>query len=190
MTRAEPNSITESETGAVPPEMWAPNQFGPHRSKIQGSDNREFSDTRAEGNSAETALVPVTAEAQVLTDLVDLTERAREYAANAKAANTRRAYQHDWHAFEAWCLERGLCSMPTALATILAYLTAGAGKLKISTLQRRLTAIREAHRYGGIELDTSDVSFRDVWKGIRNTHGAPAKQKAALVTACPGGLAG
>jgi hypothetical protein len=69
----------------------------------------------------------VTAEAQVPADLVDLTERAREYAANAKSANTRRAYQQDWRAFEAWCLERGLRSMPAAPATILAYLTARAG---------------------------------------------------------------
>ena len=66
---------------------------------------------------------------------------------------------------------------------MLAYLTAHAGNLKISTLQRHLTAIREAHRYAGFELDTSDVSFRDVWRGIRNAHGTPANQKAALITA-------
>jgi site-specific recombinase XerC len=73
--------------------------------------------------------------------------------------------------------------MPAAPGTVLAYLTARAGTLKISTLQRRLSAIREAHRYAGAKLDTSEVGFRDVWKGICNTHGAPAKQKAALVTA-------
>jgi integrase len=187
MAKADRDSITESHTNAVSLYSSAIDPafsleigraiFDQPSSDVQRSDNREFSDTRAASN------VPVTAEAQVPADLVDLTERAREYAANAKAANTRRAYQQDWRAFEAWCLERGLCSMPAAPVTVLAYLTARAGKLKISTLQRRLTAIREAHRYGGLELDTSDVSFRDVWKGIRNTHGAPAKQKAALVTA-------
>src|SRR3954447_24758477 len=53
----------------------------------------------------------------------------------------------------------------------------------VSTLQRRLATIREAHRYAGHDLDTASVAFRDAWRGIRNAHGAPAAQKAALLTA-------
>jgi Phage integrase, N-terminal SAM-like domain len=152
--------------------------------RIHTSDKGEFSDIRPSDTSTEiVGLVPVTSSQQAPALLVQLTERAREYAANAKAANTRRAYQHDWRVFETWCLEHGLCSLPATPAIVLAYLTAHAGNLKISTLQRHLTAIREAHRYAGCELDTSDVSFRDVWKGIRNTHGTPVNQKAALITA-------
>jgi len=69
---------------------------------IHTSDKGEFSDIRSDATSAETAaLVAVASSAQAPAVLVELTERAREYAAKAKAANTRRAYQRDWRSFEA-----------------------------------------------------------------------------------------
>ena len=57
--------------------------------------------------------------------------------------------------------------------------------LKVSTLQRRLVAIRECHRYGGFELDTSSVAFRDTWKGLRReeSRARPVAKKAPLMTA-------
>jgi hypothetical protein len=64
--------------------------------------------------------------------------------------------------------------MPAAPETVIAYLVAHAGVLKVSTLRRRLAAIRECHRGGGIEIDTGSTMFCDTWKGIRRTHGAPS----------------
>ena len=51
----------------------------------------------------------------------------------------------------------------------LGYLIDHAGKLKVATLSRRLSAIREAHLYAGHPLDTSGVAFQDVWRGIQQT---------------------
>jgi site-specific recombinase XerD len=119
-------------------------------------------------------------------ELVALAERAKSYAESAKAANTRKAYDADWRHFAAWCRARNIESMPAhPLGTVLAYLTFHARIHKISTLQRRLVAIRECHRYGGFELDTSGIQFRDVWKGIRKEEGRanPVKKKAPLLTA-------
>jgi integrase len=74
--------------------------------------------------------------------------------------------------------------MPAAaVGTVLAYLVDYAGALKVSTLQRRLAAVREAHRYAGIELDTSSVAFRDTWRGLRRAHAQPVNKKAPLLTA-------
>jgi hypothetical protein len=53
-------------------------------------------------------------------------------------------------------------------------------QVRVSTLQRRLSAIREAHFYRGIKVDTSSAAFRDVWRGIRRTHGVPANKKVAV----------
>jgi site-specific recombinase XerC len=72
--------------------------------------------------------------------------------------------------------------MPASADTVLGYLIDHAGQLKVSTLQRRLSAIREAHLYRGIKLDTSSAAFRDVWRGIRRTHAMPADKKAPLLT--------
>lgn len=122
------------------------------------------------------------AEPQSVAELITLADRARDYAAQAKSENTRRAYDADFNAFIGWCRARRLRAMPATMETLAAYLTAHAGVLKVSTLTRRLSAIKEAHRYAGYELDTSAVAFRDLWRGIRKRHGAPARQKAALVT--------
>jgi site-specific recombinase XerD len=129
---------------------------------------------------------------------VELGKRARSYAEAAKAANTRRAYRSDWQTFEAWCASRNVTALPAYPNTVLAYLVEHAGKVRVSTLQRRLSAIREAHLYRGIKLDTSSAAFRDVWRGIRRTHAVPANKKAPLLTArlrraiatLPGTLAG
>ena len=64
-----------------------------------------------------------------------------------------------------------------------AYLTAHAEVLKVSTLGRRLAAIRAAHLYAGKTLDLTGQAFRDVWAGIRREHGTRPARKRALVTA-------
>src|SRR5215467_12444427 len=85
--------------------------------------------------------------------MVDLAKRAADYAEHAKADNTRRAYASDWDHFACWCRAHHLEAMPAdPIGTILPYLTAHAGVLKVATLQRRLVAIKEAHRYAGAEI--------------------------------------
>ena len=65
--------------------------------------------------------LPTTAEAASLPALLqDLAEKAQDYAAKSMADNTRRAYDSDWRAFEAWCQARGLRAMPAAAGTVLA----------------------------------------------------------------------
>lgn len=76
---------------------------------------------------------------------------ARDYRAQAKAANTLRAYTSDWNQFEGWCDERSLESLPArpeAVATYLAAL-AMAGKAD-STIGRHLAAIGWKHRQDGL----------------------------------------
>jgi site-specific recombinase XerD len=112
----------------------------------------------------------------------DLARKAEGYAAASKAANTRKAYKSDWTAFEGWCDDHGLAAMPPDPNVVLAYLVDNAGRLKVSTLQRHLISIREGYRRVDQTLDTSGSAFRDVWRGIRRTHGTPSEGKAALMT--------
>ena len=86
------------------------------------------------------------ASAGALVPLATLGEQARAYAEAGHADNTRRAYRTDWRAFTAWCRGRGLVPLPAAAATLALYLTDQADVLKVSTLQRRLVAIAQAHR--------------------------------------------
>lgn len=118
------------------------------------------------------------------TSLVVLADQARDYAGQAKAANTLRAYRSDWGDFTAWCGAHGLEPLPASPETVALYLAAlvDAGR-KTSTLRRRLSAISQAHQAAGLESPTRDGRVRLVWSGIRRTHGTAQVGKSPAVTA-------
>ncbi|MCW2242289.1 tyrosine-type recombinase/integrase [Azospirillum canadense] len=126
-------------------------------------------------------------------------DRARAYAAQARAANTARAYRAAWDAFVGWCAARALdpwANDPAAVALFLAD-EAAAGR-KMSTLRLRLAAIAANHRAIGTPLDTRDARLRAVLAGVARVHGSRPRQAAPLrpaqlrdmVAALPGTPAG
>lgn len=80
-------------------------------------------------------------------------ENAREYAGEALAPNTLRAYRADWADFTTWCQRGGVSALPAEPATVAAYLASLATTHSRAALRRRLTAIGQAHRLK--ELDWS-----------------------------------
>lgn len=124
----------------------------------------------------------ITAPARMLGEEV---AAARSYRAQAKAANTLRAYTSDWNRFEGWCDERGLEPLPArpeAVATYLAAL-AMAGKAD-TTIGRHLAAIGWKHRQEGlvapVQRDERMV-IADTLAGIRREQRArPNARKAAI----------
>src|SRR6266851_932590 len=103
-----------------------------------------------------TALVQIERPQQTGLTLLKFADRARAYVREAKAPNTRRAYRSDWRDFEAWCSAHELASMAASAGTVTMYLTALAdGGRKASTIQRRVSAISQAHQAAGFESPTS-----------------------------------
>ncbi len=92
---------------------------------------------------------------------------------------TRRAYRCDWTRYTAWCDARGLCALPAAPETVAAFLAweAGAGR-KVSTIRRRVAAIRLAHRLCDHEPPTNAELVHGTVRGIARTHGSAPNQKA------------
>jgi len=109
-------------------------------------------------------------------------EQARDYAREAKAANTRRAYRADWADFTTWCIAHALTALPASPETVALYLAARAADRKPSTLARRLTSIAQAHTTAGHESPTAHPSVRQVVAGIRRAKGTAQEGKAAAVT--------
>lgn len=110
---------------------------------------------------------------------------ARGYRAQAKAANTLRAYTSDWNQFEGWCDERSLDPLPArpeAVATYLAAL-ALAGKAD-TTIGRHLAAIGWKHRQEGLSapvLRDDRMVIADTLAGIRReARVRPSARKAAI----------
>ncbi|EJU14177.1 MULTISPECIES: site-specific integrase [unclassified Sphingomonas] len=112
---------------------------------------------------------------------------ARSYRAQAKAANTIRAYTSDWSQFEGWCWQRDLNPLPArpeAVATYLAAL-ALAGKAD-STIGRHLAAIGWKHRQDGLVAPTlrdERTVIADTLAGIRREQRARPRARKAAITA-------
>ena len=74
------------------------------------------------------------------------------FAALADAPNTQRAYASDWKQFLRWCSIRNKCPLPADSDDLALYARHYAKTLKMSTVQRRLAAIAEAHSRNGHEV--------------------------------------
>ncbi|MGJ0533693.1 tyrosine-type recombinase/integrase [Methylocystis sp.] len=138
--------------------------------------------------------------------LAALSEKARDYARNARSENTRRAYDADWRQFSAWLRRQGFDPLPPHPQTVGLYLaacmegavsagarniggvSAGARNIaagsrepvSVATLERRLAGICWHYRQRGEPLDTSDRHISTVIAGIRRAHGRPPVQKEAI----------
>jgi len=110
-------------------------------------------------------------------------ERARDYAGDAVAANTRRAYRADWRHFSVWCASQRLAPLPATPETVAVYLADLAGRYKTATITRRMSAIAQAHKTAGFASPTSDAAVRQVAAGIRRRHGTHQQGKEAAMTA-------
>lgn len=100
-----------------------------------------------------------------------LLAQAAEHSYAARAGNTHRAYASDWGQFTAWCAAARRRPLPASPRTVVLYLTAEAQRLKVSTLQRRLSAISACHKAAGHPTPTADPGVRQVWRGIVRTQG-------------------
>jgi len=116
-----------------------------------------------------------------VADLVALAEQTKEYISQAKSINTRKAYKTDWQDFVQWCRTKKLNPMPAKPEMIAAYLSDRAKNLKVSSLERRLVAIRQAHAMAGYPLDKGNAIVSETFKGIKNIHGAPQIAKAPIL---------
>jgi integrase len=119
--------------------------------------------------------------AETLSRLEEVGQKASEYVQQAKAPNTRKAYRADWADFVAWCKRYRRDPLPARPDTVAYYLADKSARLKVSTLQRRLATIAEAHRAAGHDPPNTHPQVRLVWQGIQREKGvAQDHMKPAL----------
>jgi site-specific recombinase XerD len=134
-----------------------------------------------------TDLVPASEVA--LIQLQQTSARARDFVAQGHAASTARAYRTDWADFTAWCEQRGRVALPALPATVALYVTDLAAPAdpahaprKVSTIQRRLASVSQAHQLAGHASPTASAEVRAVMKGIRRELGTAQVGKQPAVT--------
>lgn len=116
-----------------------------------------------------------------ISNIDSLTEKVKDFIKNSKSNETRRGYQSDWKQFEIWCSKMNIKSMPAQISTIVAYLSELTETHKVSTIERRLVSIKQAHRAAGYRIDKSDPLLIDTMKGIKNKHGKPQERKTPIL---------
>ena len=107
---------------------------------------------------------------------------AMDFAGQALAPASLRAYRAAWQHFCSWCAAAGWQPLPAAPETVGAYLAALAPTHTTSTLVQRLAALSRAHRLAGLSWPSAHPAIRNTLRGIGRKHGRPAKQAAALMT--------
>lgn len=105
---------------------------------------------------------------------------AAGYIKKRKSDNTKRCYKNDFDLFVRWCNANGAASLPALSEVIAMYLAnlSNQGK-KTSTVERRLAAIRFAHKSAGYDLVAHAECVQAVVEGIRNIKGTKTEKKAA-----------
>ena len=97
------------------------------------------------------------------------------YVTAATSDNTRKAYQSDIRQFMNW---GGL--LPCNSTMLVRYLHEHALTLNHRTLSRRITALKQWHRYQNFPNPTEHPLVLKTLTGIKNTHGKPKNKAPAL----------
>lgn len=102
-------------------------------------------------------------------------ESSNTYIYAATSDNTRKSYQSDINHF------MGLgFKLPASAETIEQYLKLSANDYNPRTLVRRITALRQWHRFQGLDDPTDTPVVRKTMQGIARLHGKPKKQALAM----------
>ena len=116
-------------------------------------------------------------------DLTSIEQRAKGYRERASAATTRGSYHYAWEHWMGWAVEHDLDPLPADPHHVLLYLTEMAEMgFKPSTLNHRLSAIRERHAREGLDKPDSP-ELAQVLKGIRRTVGRRGQGEARRAAA-------
>lgn len=116
-----------------------------------------------------------------------LVDTARDYAAQATAENTNKAYKKDWAHFASWCRRRGadhLTPDPQLIGLYIAECASpqdGSPALSVATIERRLSGLSWNYTQRGHRLDRKDRHIATVLAGIKRKHARPPAQKEAVL---------
>ena len=107
-------------------------------------------------------------------------------AAAEVAPNTRRAYAADWRVFATWCERNSYSPLPADAGVVLAFLDheERVSGRAWSTVSRRVSAIRAAHRAAGLDAPLPFETFKR-WRKARQTRRANAGHSNAADGARP-----
>jgi integrase len=106
----------------------------------------------------------------------DEAEQIEDLLRHSLAANTIRAHQSDMQHYLGWGGK-----VPAAPSEVAAYIAAFAGKLAVSTIERRVATLSKAHDTLGAENPCRSPLVQTTLRGLRRKHGTAQKQAKPLL---------
>jgi len=103
-----------------------------------------------------------------------------DYQKIAHSPRTILEYEGDWKDFTEFCDANARKSIPAAPETIAAYIASRAPRHRVSTIKRRLCAIKHMLAVNGIECDMRAPVVRNTLLGVQRHHGSEQDQKDAI----------
>jgi site-specific recombinase XerD len=170
------DATAEGDGELAPPPLSSENpQIGKNRT--DPGDSPDGGSESASGSSGQTETLEDPAR---LRELQESLARLEDFAAQAQAENTTKAYAADLEDFRHWCKTYDREWLPATPKTVGLYLGARAEDLSLATLERRLAAIASLHKEEGYDSPASvaEGPLRKIWKGLvrektRRQDGAP-----------------
>src|SRR3982751_1249577 len=100
-----------------------------------------------------------------------------------RARATVHHYLIDWHQFCAWCYEHQLRAFPASPETVILFATdlTKNGERKVSTSQRKFSAISKLHRHLGVPSPTHAPLARQFLSGLRRELGMAVTRKKPVM---------
>ena len=121
-----------------------------------------------------------------------------ERCQGAYAERTIAGYRNDLELFQKWCEKRGHSWLPALPATIAAFIDEETQNKKLSTIKRRIEAVKFAHRMHDLPspVGNSEVrlalrrAFRSKIARPKQAFGLTNDRLARIIAACPDDLSG
>lgn len=117
-------------------------------------------------------------------ELESLLARTAEVYSRAIAESTRADYLRRWYAFQQWCSDHHLASLPAAPETVMLYLSdvsRTAEGLALSTLRGRVSAISRVHLEAGLPSPSNDPAMTTFLRGLSRV--VPPRQRPVQIKA-------
>lgn len=126
-------------------------------------------------------------------DLAETIQRAQLLEQRPISARTRAAYKSDWDGWVAWCAKTEMEPWPVHPSTLHTYLRVLADYgTKISTMERKVAALRVVSELGGMPLQTKrtrtvlkNLRRETVWRGVKKASAMMDRDLRAILQNLP-----
>lgn len=118
---------------------------------------------------------------QIINKINELESQTLKNIKNSKSHNTIRAYKADILGFEKFCKSLNLNSLPADPRTISLFITDLSKEKKISTIKRKLAAIKVTHMLAGKYIDLKNPIINENLNSIKKQIGSYQKSKKPIL---------